>query len=57
MKYNCKECGSPVEVDSETNAITRPYCNHTEAGVVADMVATVYGTGDMQKMLVKNVDE
>jgi hypothetical protein len=57
MKYTCKECGSPVELDQTTNKIIRPYCSHEDSGVVASLIATVYGIGGMEKMLVKNVDE
>ena len=54
--YTCKKCGAPIEMSPE-NKIIRPYCNHEGEAVLVNMVATVYGTGDMQKMLVKNPEK
>ena len=44
--YECAECGKPVECkDGETEVIFTRSCEHTEAAILANMTATVYGEG------------
>ena len=42
--YKCAECGKPVECkDAETGVEFVRSGEHTEAAILADMEATVYG--------------
>jgi hypothetical protein len=44
-EYKCKECSGPAEmVDGKINRD----CGHNEAGITADISATLYGVGSMQ---------
>jgi hypothetical protein len=44
MTYHCAECGQPVTF--EDGQIVRS-CEHVEAGVIADVEATVYSQGSL----------
>lgn len=44
--YQCAECGKPVECkDADDAVVFVRSCDHTEAAILANMEATVYGEG------------
>jgi hypothetical protein len=48
-QYKCAECGAAVECkDVDGTVVFERECTHTEAAIIAELQAVVYGEGGAQ---------